>query len=309
MRKKINWGILGLGNIAKKFADAIEAVEDANLYAVASRDLNKSRKFSKDVVPYGSYIELLEDSKVDAVYIAVPNVYHKELSILALNHGKAVLCEKPVTMNAKELEAVITLAQHNHLFFMEAMKTRFLPAIQEVKNKLHLLGEITYIHGDQTFMSQNDPTHHLYQKKMGGGALMDIGIYPFSLTQYLIGYEPENLSAHFYYNDTEVDTGVSIQANNPNLQLYASIQSNSPRNFLIAGTKGWIQIPMFSNAQSYLMNINNETHEYRFPHLVNGLEYQIKEATVRILNQENQSPHMSWDDSLSVMRWMDKIKK
>lgn len=315
--KKVKWGILGLGNIAHKFASAIQSVEHAELTAVASRSLDKSQDFGKKYGVslsqcYDSYETLVQDETIDAIYIALPNRLHKETSILALKHKKAVLCEKPATTNQKDLIEILNTAQASNVFFMEAMKNRFTPTIQAVKKLLEdkAIGEIRLIQADQTFMSEFNPNHHLYQKEMGGGSLLDIGVYPLSLYQYLFDQPLENMNSRLSYQNHPVDIAFSLWAQNAHdteIQMYASIQALSSRNFLIAGTKGFIEIPMFSNPQSYKVSINNQIETFEFKHPVNGLEYQIAEASTCILNNQLESTHMTWNDSLTVSSWVDTI--
>lgn len=314
---KVRWGILGLGNIAHKFAAAIQCVAHAELAAVASRSLDKSQNFgTKYGVSssrcYDSYETLVQDETIDAIYIALPNHLHKDTSIMALKHHKAVLCEKPATTNQKDLIEILNTAKASNVFFMEAMKNRFTPTIQSVKKLLedHLIGDIKLIQADQTFMSEFNPNHHLYQREMGGGSLLDIGVYPLSLYQYLFNQPLNNIDSRLSYQNHPVDIAFSLWAqndHNTHIQMYASIQALSSRNFLIGGTKGFIEIPMFSNPQSYSVSINNQIETFEFKHRVNGLEYQIAEASTCILNKQLESTHMSWHDSLTVSSWVDTI--
>lgn len=319
MMNKIKWGVVGLGNIAHKFCEAIQDLENAELYAVCSRSIDKSQTFgSKYGVSlkrcYDTYEALLQDDAVDAIYIALPNNLHKDASIQALKHKKAVLCEKPATINTKDLIEILTVAKDNNTFFMEAMKNRFTPAIKSVKNMLenNHIGTIQYIHADQSFMSEFDPDSRLYQKEMGGGALLDIGVYPLSLYQYLFDQPLININSQLTYLNDTVDTAFMMMAqnsNNTNIHMFASIQAISSRNFLIAGTKGFIEIPMFSNPQSYRVSLHNQVETFEFKHLCNGMEYQIEEASRCILNNQLESPHMTWEDSLIVSQWVDTIFK
>lgn len=315
--KKVKWGIIGLGNIAHKFADAIQSVDNAKLAAVASRSLQKSQVFgSKYAIDlekcYDSYESLVQDTAIDAIYVALPNSLHKQVSILAMEHKKAVLCEKPATTNQNDLIQILDVAQKYNVFFMEAMKNRFTPVIKSVKKQLenNSIGMIKYIQADQTFMSEFDPNHHLYQKHMGGGALLDIGVYPLSLYQYLFNQPLNNIKSYLSYDNHPVDIAFSLSAQNTeevHIQLFASIQALSSRNFLIGGTQGFIEIPMFSNPQSYRISINNHIETYEFKHPVNGLEYQIEEASKCILNNQLESTQMTWHDSLTVSGWVDTI--
>ena len=316
--KKIKWGIIGLGNIANKFAQTVKAMESVELIAVASRSKEKSEAFGRvyDVPAnkcYGSYEELVKDESVDVVYIAVPHVFHKEISILCLNNGKGVLCEKPVTLNENEIKEVITVAKDNKMFFMEAMKTRFLPINQKVKEIINqgMLGDIRLLQADFGFSSKFDPKDRLHDKNLGGGALLDVGIYAISYSSFIFGNHPKDINSNLYIGKSGVDECVSINLeyeDGKQAQLYAAINLDTVRDANIIGTKGRIRIPKFSNADTAYIFINGSEEKIEIPFEINGFEYQIKEVVDCINQGKLQSEIMRWEDSIEIMNIMDSVK-
>ena len=316
--KTINWGIIGLGNIANKFAQAITKMNDTQLVAVASRTKEKSEKFgniygvSKEK-SYGSYEEILMDKEIHAIYIAVPNSMHKELSLLCLKHKKAVLCEKPVTMNEREIIELVQCAKDNNVFFMEAMKTRFLPVHKEVKRIIenNELGEIRLIQADFGFYSEFDEKNRLFHKELGGGALLDVGVYPISYGMWLMGNHPQKILSSYNIGQSGVDENVSAIISydrGRELHIYGAINLNTAREATIVGTKGILKIPRFSSGEELKLIINNEEKIIKFPFHINGFEYQIEEVNSSLRNNEIESKIKSFEDSISVMRILDRIR-
>jgi len=316
--RKIKWGIIGLGNIANKFAQTVKAMDSVELEAVASRNKEKSEAFGKVYdVPfekcYSSYEELVKDESIEAVYIAVPHVFHKELSILCLKNGKAVLCEKPVTMNGNEIREVINVAEENKMFFMEGMKTRFLPINQKIKSWINegRIGDVRLLQADFGFNAQFDPMNRLFNKDLGGGALLDVGIYNVSYSSFIFGNYPKSIKSNLYIGKTGVDECVSINLGyeeGKQAQLYGAININTIRDANIIGTKGKICVPKFSNADTAYILIDGKEKKIQMPFDINGFEYQISEVVKCINEGKLQSEIMSWNDSIEIMNIMDYIR-
>jgi len=181
--KTIRWGILGLGKIANSFATDMQKVEGSEVYAVASRTQEKADEFGAKYeaqVCYNSYEQLAADPNVDAVYIATPHVRHYEDTLLCLSHGKAVLCEKPFAMNSRQVDEMIATAIKHKVLLMEALWTRFMPHFKFVKEELASgkYGAVKTLTADFCFDAAFNPDGRLYNKELGGGSLLDIGIYP-----------------------------------------------------------------------------------------------------------------------------------
>ncbi|MDS0526157.1 Gfo/Idh/MocA family oxidoreductase [Clostridium sp. SHJSY1] len=316
--KKYKWGIIGLGNIAKKFASTLKYMESAELYAVAARNKEKSEEFGKEYdVPlnkcYGNYEELIQDEEIDSIYIAVPHVFHKEISISCLNNGKAVLCEKPVTINGNEIREVIQIAKEKKMFFMEAMKTRFLPINQKVKEWINegRIGEVKLLQADYGFFTPFDSKSRLFNKNLGGGALLDVGIYNVSYSTFLFGNKPKSVKSDLYIGKSGVDESGSIilgYEDGKQSQLYSAINLDTIREANIVGTKGRICVPKYSNADTAYILVDGKEEKIHRPFHINGFEYQIMEVHKCLEEGKVQSETMSWNDSIEIMDIMDRIK-
>src|SRR5262249_55929808 len=188
----VTWGIIGTGYIAHLFAADLAHVPDAGLVAIGSRSEEKARAFANQfAIPrhYGSYAELADDPSVRAVYIATPASVHKDNMLLCLNAGKAVLCEKPLTVNAREAEEVIDRARGRHIFLMEAMWTRFLPSIVRLRELLaqRVIGDIRHVMADLGSQVTFDPGNRVFSEELGGGAMLQKGVYLLSLASMILG--------------------------------------------------------------------------------------------------------------------------
>nr|WP_314465373.1 Gfo/Idh/MocA family oxidoreductase [uncultured Clostridium sp.] len=316
--KKIAWGIIGLGNIANKFADALIEMNEVELKGVASRNKDKSEIFGKKYglitdKCYGSYDELVKDKDIEAIYIAVPHILHKDISILCLKNGKSVLCEKPVAMNENEIKEVINIATEHKTFFMEAMKTRFLPVNQKVKQWINegRIGDVRLLQADFGFKAQFDPENRLFNKELGGGSLLDVGIYNVSYSSYIFGTSPTSIDSNKFIGKSGVDESASVilsYEDGKQALLYSAINLDTIRTANIIGTKGRIGIPRFSNADTAYIIINDTEEKIHIPIDINGMEYQVREVVKCINKGEIQSDIMSWNDSIETMKIMDRIR-
>lgn len=218
--KKIRWGIIGLGKIANKFATDLITIPDAQLYAVASRSEEKSKAFAekyKAEIAYNSYEDLAKDPNIDAVYIATPHSFHKTHAILCMKHKKAVLCEKPFAMNPEEVNEMIAVAKENNVLLMEALWTYFLPHYQELLRLLDTktYGEVLKIESDFGFKPEIDMSSRVFKKSLGGGSLLDIGIYPIFSALSTLGI-PESINAKATFFDNDVDATCDMVFNYKN---------------------------------------------------------------------------------------------
>lgn len=246
---QIGWGILGTGTVAQLFASDLACVPDAKLIAIGSRSWERARAFGKKFgVPnqYGSYAELTNDPQVQAVYIATPASAHKENMLLCLNAGKAVLCEKPFTINAREAEEVITLARHKKVFLMEAMWTRFVPLMVKVRDLLAsgAIGKISHFIADVGTWVPFDSQGRVFNADLGGGALLQKGIYLLSLASMILG-TPSLVKSLPSMGETGVDEHTGILLGYPGSQLASlvcSVRVETQRMATIVGSAGQIRI-------------------------------------------------------------------
>jgi len=318
MMRKIKFGIIGLGFIANKFAETVKAMNSAELVAVADRAKASAAAFGKRYgVPtdkcYASLEELVRDESIDVVYVSVPHVFHKDITLVCLENGKGVLCEKPVAITADEIKEVIVAAEKNKVFFMEAMKTRFLPINQKVKQLIAAgeIGEVRLLQADFGFKAPVDPENRLFNQELGGGALLDVGVYNLSYSTFLLGNAPEFITGNLYIGETGVDENVSINLAYPGgkqAQLYSAINLNTVRDAVIIGTEGRITVPRFSNAETATLFKDGKEETFHLPFGITGFEYQIEEVVNCLNNGKLQSEIMSWDDSIKTMEILDNVK-
>ncbi len=312
----IRFGVVGAGRIAQTFSKAVKGTEES-LYAIASRNIDKATQYQKDYgfeKVYGSYEALLEDPNVDCVYIATPHGLHYEHMMLALNHKKNILCEKSFTLNAKQTETVLNKAKENNLFVMEAMWTIFLPTIREVKKLVDsgVIGKITKIEAGFGFAIEDHRKDRLIDPKMGGGALLDLGVYPIHFANLFLG-SPDHYETEVIMDPRGFDFSATYTFFYPGAKanLASSLAEQLDTTGYIYGTKGYIKIPDFWKAeQAFVYNQNNQLiRKIAHPHLVNGFEYEINEVA-RCLNENlKESPLLPHNITIEVMKQMDALKK
>jgi predicted dehydrogenase len=317
MKEKIRWGIVGLGNIAQKFADDLKLVAGGELTAVASRDIEKAKHFgalNKAKYAFGSYKELFSREDVDVVYIATPHTSHKELSIEAMKQGRNVLCEKPMGINRGEVEEMIAVARENKVFLMEALWSRFNPSIRKVKDLIDdgIIGDIAYIHADFAFYGlDRNEKGRLLNPELAGGSLLDIGIYPIFLAYLILGY-PEKILASSKIYKTGVDIQTSMIFEYPNAQaiLYSGLTSNSEMKAQISGSEGTVYLaPRWHETQEYSIEKNDEVENVQLPKKGKGYEYEIEEVHRCIMKGELESELWSLKNTHDLIRIMDDIRE
>ncbi|WP_281234762.1 Gfo/Idh/MocA family protein [Flavobacterium gelatinilyticum] len=313
---KVKWGIIGLGNIAHQFAADLLLIEDAELTAAASRDLYKANEFAekiKAVKAYDSYDLLFKDPEIDIVYIATPHNSHAELSIKALENGKHVLCEKPMSLSYKDAVRIIEASKKHNIFFMEAFWTRFIPSVQDILQKVNhgAIGNVNYIKADFAFHGSETENKRLFDKELGGGALFDIGVYPLFLSYLLLGY-PKEIAAKAikHKNDIDLQTSMILQYESAQAVLHASIVSESDMKATIGGTEGRIELnaPWYA-ADGYSLFKNEEKEAaFSLPALGKGYSHEIIECHKCILNNEIESRLWSHQNCLDLSRIVEEIK-
>lgn len=245
--RSIHWGILGTGAIAHRFADDFVHVKDGKLLASGSRSIERARLFADRFrIPYrhGSYQALAEDPRVEVVYIATPASEHKKEIELCLRAGKAVLCEKPLTVNVREAQDVVSLARRSGVFLMEAMWTRFLPLIARLRELLaqNVIGELQHVMADMASDVDFDPAGRVFSAELGGGALLQKGVYLLSLTSMILG-SPTKIKSLSVFGESGVDKGTGILLEYPRLAtLRCAIGVRGQRRAVIEGSHRLIVI-------------------------------------------------------------------
>ncbi|MCU0513133.1 MAG: Gfo/Idh/MocA family oxidoreductase [Anaerolineae bacterium] len=314
----IRWGIVGTGKIARQFAKGLEFVEDARLVAVGSRQAETAAAFGELFrVPqqFASYEELVACADVDVVYIATPHTLHYELMRLCLEAGKHVLCEKPFTLNAPQAREVVALARRRRLFLMEAMWMRFIPAVIQARRWITTgaIGNIRLIQASLCFRAPFDQDHRLFNPHLGGGALLDAGIYPLSLTTMLMGAMPDSMMSRASLGTTGVDEhNVLVPSYKSGAigLLTSAIRTYQPMTALIAGETGTITLhEPFYKAERVTLTRPGHSEETRFfPHKGNGYEYEIMEVHACLRAEKTESAIMPLDESVSLMNVMDGLR-
>jgi len=317
MSTKFRWGILGAGGIAKKFSIGVQALADHELIAVGSRTQEKADQFADQFnIPHrhASYEALVSDPEVDAIYVATPHPMHKENTLLCLAHGKHVLCEKPFTINAGEAQAIIDAARKHKLFLMEAMWTRFIPAVLEAKRLVDsgAIGEVRMINADFGYRAGFNPASRAFDPALGGGGLLDVGIYPLSLTSMFLG-RPDRIASLADIGQTGVDEQSAFVLGYPGGQLatiYNAVRTNTPQEAIIMGTDGMIRIhpPFWIPKKLTLTQPGKGAQEMEIPFAANGYNYEAAEVANCVRAGKLESDVMPLDESLQLMETMDAIR-
>jgi predicted dehydrogenase len=317
MNEKFRWGIIGTGRIAGFFAEGLKALPDAELVAVGSRATETANAFADRFgVPrrHASYEALAEDPDVDAVYVATPHSLHKDNSLLCLRAGKAVLCEKPFTINATEAEELITYARENQVFLMEAMWTRYLPVIVKVRELLAqgVLGEVYLLTADFGYRSVVNPKSRLWAPHLGGGALLDVGVYCVSFASMVFG-PPAHIVSLAHLGKTGVDDQAAMilgYDDGKMAVLHTAIRMSTPQEAILMGTEGQIRIHSpFWNPTRATVSIRGQADEVIEDDKVgNGYNYEAAEVGRCVRAGQLESTIMPLDETLAIMRTMDQLR-
>lgn len=320
MSDKIRWGILGCGKIANKFASDLKLVKDAELKAVASRDSLKLKSFSNDHNPalsFDSYEKLVTSPEVDAIYVATPHGFHYEHVTLCLKSRKAVLCEKAFALNLAQARGMIDYARKHGIFLMEAFWTRFLPQYQAVMKIIHSgqVGDVRFIQSDFGFKAPQPRAQRLFDPALGGGSLLDIGIYPVFMAQSILG-KPTQVHAFITPYESGVDEQCAITmkfAGGALAVLSSSFAVETPVEALIAGTEGRIVMRnRFHNALGTVeLIVGRDEPQIIDVHREDGFGYQfeIRHVNECLKKGLTESPVMTHADTLMLMETLDRVRK
>lgn len=317
MHTKFRWGILAPGAIAHKFAESVKAIPDAELAAVGSRSLERAKAFSaRHGIPraYGSYAELAKAPDVDAIYVATTNPQHAEATLLCLEQGRAVLCEKPFAGNLAQAEAMIDGARRRRVFLMEAMWTRFLPIMGVVSEWLAQgrIGEIRRLECDFSFRCDGNPGSRLLDPAVGGGGLLDVGVYALAFTSWVFGGLPARHASLAEVGKTGVDEQAGILLLYPQgamAVITCGVRTQGTISVRIVGTEGSIEIPTpFYRAQEAVLKTPRTELRERRPLLSAGYEYEAMEVARCVRAGLLESPVVPLDESLMLTRFMTRLR-
>ena len=315
--KEFRWGIIGTGGIANAFVKDLEYLDGHRVSSVLSRSMVTANSFTSDLKGCNGYDDInsfLDNDYIDAVYIATPNTFHAPQTILALESGIPVLCEKPFAMNLEEVKSMVESSEANNATLLEGMWTRYLPHIKRVKKILEedAIGKIESIfafHGQNLRHSDNP---RLWTKELGGGALLDLGIYVVSFAHLILG-NPKEIIATSVFTNEGIDSKTSMifkYDSNVIANLSCSMFDTQPNRAIISGERGLIEIePTFyaPTKISIVMN-NGETTSITNDYKGHGLREQARELEWCVRNNLIESPKMKHSESISVMKSMDRIR-
>ncbi|MEI8243385.1 MAG: Gfo/Idh/MocA family oxidoreductase [bacterium] len=317
MSTKFRWGILAPGTIAHKFAAGVQALPDAELVAVGSRTLEKAQAFAARYrIPraYGSYEELAADPEIDAIYVATPNHLHAEAAILCLEQGRAVLCEKPFAGNVEQAVAMIDCAHRRGVFLMEAMWTRFLPVMGVVSEWLEQgrIGELRRLECDFSFRCPGNPESRLMNPALGGGGLLDVGVYALAFTSWVFGGLPPRFASLAEVGPSGVDEQAGILLLYPRGEmavLTCGVRTQGTISARLTGTEGSIEIPIpFYKAQEAVLKTPPCEIRERRPFLATGYEYEAMEVARCVRGGLLESPGAPLDESLMLTSFMTRLR-
>ncbi|MGI9256007.1 MAG: Gfo/Idh/MocA family protein [Salinispira sp.] len=315
MPDPVRWGIVAPGHIAEQFASAMTVVKDSELLALASRSKKRAREFSRKFsIPriHETYEDLAEDPDIDAVYVASPHPFHAEQTILCLRNNTAVLCEKPLAVNAGQARMIIDSARKHNTFFMEAMWTRFLPIMKAVRSHGDEIGEIQRVQADFSYSVDFSDEHRCMNPELAGGSLLDVGVYVLNFARMFTKDWPEESFSAVHMSRTGVDLqAVMIQRYRSGAlaQLSCGIQVPGPCTASIYGSRGTIEFPRgFHAAQSAVIRNDMGERVIKKPFLKNGFEYEIEEVNACIRKGQLESAGMPWSESLRIVEHMDALR-
>ena len=313
----IRWGVLGAGGIASVFTEAVTRHTQAAVVAVGSRAQERADEFAARhgiARAHGSYEALVADPGVDVVYIASPHSEHRDHALMAIAAGKHVLVEKAFTVNAAEAAQVLDAAGAAGVFVMEAMWTRFLPHVVVMRDVLARgeIGDLVGViadHGQN--MGHHPATHRLHDPALAGGALLDLGVYPVSFAHHLFG-APDRVSAIGALTPNGVDGQVSIALGFAAIQasLHTTLEANTATTAVVFGTHGRIEIQGRFYAPTQFTVIGDDGSHWTYDGMVDaGMQYEAAEVARCIAAGLSESPLMTWQGTLEVMRTLDEVRR
>jgi predicted dehydrogenase len=317
MDRIFNWGILGTGRIAKKFAEGLKLAKGAHLLAVGSRSEETAGDFGQQFnIPrrYVGYQEMVNDPDLDIVYISSPHAMHFDHSLLAIRAGKAVLCEKPFTLNSAQAFELAQEARERRQFLMEGMWTRFFPLMTCISDLLskEVLGEIHMLSADLGIRRSIESRDRLFKPELGGGSLLDVGVYPISLASMIFG-EPDQVTGFAHFGEYGVDDRAAVVLGYPSgglASLYMAIRTETPKEAVILGSNGSIRIHSnFVIPTRMTIHIEGEAERVIEKALEgNGMHYEAIEVMQCLSEGKTESAIMPLAESISIMKILDEIR-
>ncbi len=315
-QKKLRWGIVGLGKIARLFIADLHLVQNAELVAVAATNLERAQSFAEEFGVskyYGNYEQLFKDEEVDIVYVATLHHTHATVSIAAMDHKKHVLCEKPVGVSSEEARKMVASAKKNDVFFMEAFWSRFNPAIVAAKVLIdqNRLGHIRYINAEFSFykLDEEEQSRSL-NVNLAGGSLLDMGVYPVFLAYLILG-KPARVMAtsNFYHTKAEIQTSMIFDYDDAQAVLYSGFSNNTDMKAKICGEAGEIFIdPIWHESQGFMLRVDGSEEHFQKPTTGKGFFHEIVEVQNCIFEGRRESQLWSHENSVELMEIVDEVR-
>ncbi|MCI9423254.1 MAG: Gfo/Idh/MocA family oxidoreductase [Dorea sp.] len=310
-------GILGAGSIAHKMAETVRSMEKTEIYAVASRSLEKAEDFAKQYhIPkaYGNYEDMVKNSSVDLVYVATPHSHHYEHVKLCLENGRNVLCEKAFMINSAQAKEVVRIAREKKLLLAEAIWTRYMPSRELIREAVDsgIIGRVTSLTANLGYAIGNK--ERLVRSDLGGGALLDLGVYPINFALMVFGEDYQEVSAQGILSNQGVDLQNSITLtwkNGRMALLHSNMEALTDRRGIIHGDKGYLVVENINNCEAIsAYDLDRKLiKQYEIPEQITGFEYEVESCRRALENGETECKEMPLSDSIAVMEMMDRIRK
>ena len=318
MSEKIRWGILSTGNISGKFAEALNSLPGAEISAVASRTEETARRFAEKYgiqTAHGTYKALAEDPEVDVVYIGTPHSLHLENSIMCMNAGKSVLCEKALTINAREAEEMIRVARQKNVFLMEAMVIPHVPLVKKMLKWIRdeEIGEVRMVQATRGVRRETTADERHLNPELGGGSLLDLGVYAISFASMVLNKPPESVVGFGHigsFGSDEQGAALLKYDQGEIAELSFALQTQTTNDAYIFGTEGYIKIDSIFAIPTKVTLIRNGKEAAVMEDLSTGggLTFEAEEVMRCMKQGLKESPFMPLEESLQIMRIMDKIR-
>lgn len=318
-RQPVRWGILATGTIAHKFAEGLSAVPEATLAAVGSRSRERADAFAAwygAARAHGSYAALAQDPEVDVVYVATPHSLHRDNTLRCLEAGKAVLCEKPLALNAREAREMADVARANGQFLMEAMWSRFLPSFAQLRQWLHggAIGEPRMVLADFGFRSDIETESRLFNPEFGGGGLLDVGVYAVSFASMVFGEAPEAVAGRADVGETGVDeqaAAVLAYSGGRLASVACAIRTTTPQEAWVLGTEGRIHLPgpFWCGTEAVLHRDGKTPETAHCPFEGNGYNWEAAAVGECLRAGRREHALMPLEESIAIMETMDGLRE
>lgn len=312
-------GLLGAGNIAGTMAATLRGMkaggEDVELYAVASRSQDKAEAFAREQgvqKAFGSYADMLKDDKVDLVYVATPHSHHAEHMKLCIEHGKAILCEKAFTGNARQAEEILNLAEQKKIPLTEAIWTRYQPARKIMDDVIASgkIGEVKLVTSSLCYGIKD--TRRIHDPALAGGALLDLGVYVLNFASMILGTDIQRMESSVQLLDSGMDAQETITLFYPNgvmANLMASVMAFGDRDCYVMGTEGWITTDNVNNPVNLVLHKDGKEEILPVPEQITGYEYEVRACQRMLAEGKLECEEMPHAETLRIMKLMDSLRK